>query len=173
MSGVTISRAAAFPNDVRLTRVHSSWIKAVGYQPDEQVLYVMTQETDAALERIYPYYSVDATTYARFMEAPSKGVFYNLHVRGQFKYDGEGRVITFPNQANMHRVASSWIKAVGYNADSRVLYVMTKETDRDLPRLYPYFGVEAETFARFMNARSKGKFYNEHVKGRYAVERII
>ena len=173
MSQALASKTAAFPNDVRLNPVESSWIKAVGYQPEQKVLYVMTKDTGTSLERIYPYFGVDALTQARFLNAPSKGAFYNQHIRGQFKYDGEGRVIDFPNQADLHRVVSRWIKAVGYNKDTRTLYLMTRETESSLPRLYPYFNVDEETFNELLAAESKGSYYNAHIKNHYAVERII
>ena len=173
MSQALASKTAAFPNDVRLNPVESSWIKAVGYQPEQKVLYVMTKDTGTSLERIYPYFGVDALTQARFLNARSKGAFYNQHIRGQFKYDGEGRVIDFPNQADLRRVNSSWIKAVGYNERTQTLYLMTHETEHSFPRLYPYFGVSKAVFDDLLAANSKGAYYNEHIKNHYAVERMI
>ena len=164
---------ARFTNDVRLQKVSSSWIKAVGYNVDHRTLYLMTKEEGERIEQVYPYFGVDAQTYAEFMEAPSKGKFYNAHLRGRFKWSPDWRRVDFPAQTNMHRVRSSWIKAVGYNVDHRTLYLMTQETKNALPRLYPYFDISAEEFARLMNAKSKGEYYNTHIKNRYVVERII
>jgi len=61
---------------------------------------------------------------------------------------------------------SSLIKAMAYDADSRVLSVWFMTT----PDRYDYRGVPAETYASFHSAFSKGQFFNKAIRGRFAYE---
>jgi len=61
---------------------------------------------------------------------------------------------------------SSLIKAMAYDADSRVLSVWFMTT----PDRYDYRGVPAETYASFHSAFSKGQFFNKAICGRFAYE---
>ena len=61
---------------------------------------------------------------------------------------------------------SSLIKAMAYDADSRVLSVWFMTT----PDRYDYRGVPVETYASFRSAFSKGQFFNKAIRGRFAYE---
>lgn len=61
---------------------------------------------------------------------------------------------------------SSLIKAMAYDADSRVLSVWFMTT----PDRYGYSGVPAETYASFRSAFSKGQFFNRVIRGRFPFE---
>ncbi len=58
------------------TRVSSSNIRAIGYDPQNQVL-----ELEFLNGGIYQYLGVPQTVYERLMVAPSKGRFVSAHIR--------------------------------------------------------------------------------------------
>lgn len=55
---------------------------------------------------------------------------------------------------------SSWIKGITY--ENKVLGVATISG-----KIYYYQGVPREVAARFHNAKSYGKFFNQHIAGQY------
>jgi hypothetical protein len=60
--------------------VQSSAIKAVGYDPATQQLYI----TFTSSSHPYTFCVVAPAVFDAFMAAPSKGGFYNAHIRGRF-----------------------------------------------------------------------------------------
>ena len=58
---------------------------------------------------------------------------------------------------------SSLIRAIAYDANSRVLSVWFMTT----PDRYDYRGVPADTYASFRSAFSKGQFFNKAIRGRF------
>lgn len=67
----------------------------------------------------------------------------------------------------MHRVPveSSSIDSVGY--EKNVLEIRFRNGG-----LYQYFDVPEETLVMLMRAESKGRFFNEQIRGRYPGERV-
>jgi hypothetical protein len=63
---------------VEMIRVNSSFIRAIGY--DGSTLYV---EFDTG--ETYPHPGVPYSIYREFMDASSKGTYYNQHIRGKYK----------------------------------------------------------------------------------------
>jgi hypothetical protein len=61
--------------------VDSSNVEAVGYDPEERVLYVRFLSGDT-----YIYSNVDETTYAELLSAPSVGSYLNRAIKGTFDY---------------------------------------------------------------------------------------
>jgi hypothetical protein len=57
-------------------------------------------------------------------------------------------------------VSSSAISAIGYDGD-------TLRVEFRNGRTYDHPGVPEEVFYDFLNSASKGRFYNNHIKGRY------
>lgn len=68
----------------------------------------------------------------------------------------------------MIRVISSNIAAVGYDAQSSVLFVRFHSG----ARVYSYRGVPASVYRAFLAAPSKGRFLAQFVKGRYPYARV-
>lgn len=58
-------------------------------------------------------------------------------------------------------VESSQVSGVGYDEASKTLAVQFKFGAR---AIYHYTGVEPQTYADFMAAKSKGVFFKEHIK---------
>jgi hypothetical protein len=67
----------------------------------------------------------------------------------------------------MPRVSSSAIVRIHYDADGRALDVVFVTG-----RIYRYFDVPAETYQRFVEASSKGKFFNAEIIDRFRFEEI-
>jgi len=61
-------------------------------------------------------------------------------------------------------VESSVIGAVGY---SRVL-----EIQFESGRLYQYYDVPDEVYLGMLNAQSKGKYFNSHIRGQFKYQEI-
>jgi len=65
------------------------------------------------------------------------------------------------------RVDSSSLASVGYDAAARILEVEFRKG-----RIYQYHGVGAKRFAQLMNAESKGRFMNAHIRTAYCFTRV-
>ena len=62
------------------TRVSSSNIRAIGYDPQGKVL-----EVEFVNGGIYQYFGVSQQLYERFMATSSKGKFFSAHILDKFK----------------------------------------------------------------------------------------
>lgn len=62
----------------------------------------------------------------------------------------------------MKPVSSSNIKAIGYNEETKTLFVHFLTGTK-----YRYHDVEKSTWVAFEQAESVGKFHNQYIKGRY------
>ena len=67
----------------------------------------------------------------------------------------------------MPRVESAAIRSIDYEAADRILFVTFADGDR-----YAYFGVPHATFAAFLRADSKGRFFAEHIRDRFGYHLI-
>jgi hypothetical protein len=63
----------------------------------------------------------------------------------------------------MIRVSSSAIEAIGYDAASRRLTIRFVEGHS-----YDFYGVPESVYQELLNAPSKGGYYNDHIRDRYA-----
>jgi lysyl-tRNA synthetase class 2 len=63
----------------------------------------------------------------------------------------------------LKKINSRAILAVGYDANRLFLEVKFKISKR----IYGYLNVPKEVFEDFMNAKSKGSFFNQKIKDRY------
>ena len=68
----------------------------------------------------------------------------------------------------MHMVESSCVEAVGYDPKTMDLYVRFLESGKT----YIYFDVEASVFKDFMQAESKGKYFQKQVREDYAYMKL-
>lgn len=68
----------------------------------------------------------------------------------------------------MFHVTSSSIDAIGYDGKKQELYVRFLESGET----YVYFGVKERAFSAFMQADSKGRYFNAFVKDRYPYQRL-
>ena len=64
-------------------------------------------------------------------------------------------------------VASSAIRAVGYDAKSR-----TMEVEYAADEIYDYFPVPEDLYRELLLSRSKGSFVEQRVKGRFIYRRV-
>ena len=62
------------------TRVSSSNIRSIGYDPEDETL-----EVEFVNGGIYQYFGVPQQLYERFMAASSKGQFFSAHIRDKFR----------------------------------------------------------------------------------------
>ena len=62
----------------------------------------------------------------------------------------------------MHFVDSSNVEAIGYDPDTRELYVQFIKSGN-----YVYVDVEEWVFDEFLQAESKGQYLNQNIKGVY------
>ena len=70
------SGAAANMRDVQ-----SSALRSVGYDGGQQTLVITFQSGGT-----YEYSGVPRSVYEELMRAPSKGTYFNAHVKGQYSY---------------------------------------------------------------------------------------
>ena len=56
--------------------VSSSTVKSIGYDRQTETL-----EIEFGSGRVYQYYGVPADLHERIMQAPSKGQFFNTHIK--------------------------------------------------------------------------------------------
>ena len=68
---------------------------------------------------------------------------------------------------NKHDVASSNVKAVGYDGHTQTL-----EVEFVSGRVYQYYGVPENMHGQFMQAPSKGEFFNAYIKNHYPYSRV-
>jgi hypothetical protein len=58
-------------------------------------------------------------------------------------------------------IKSAFIQAVGYDELNKHLRVMIKNN------FYDHYEVPNEVYQDFINAKSKGSFYNKNIRGKY------
>ncbi len=64
-------------------------------------------------------------------------------------------------------VSSSNIQAIGYDPNSSTL-----EIEFNNETLYQYQGVPQSEFDAFMNADSKGRYFNSNIRDRYPTQKL-
>lgn len=70
--------------------------------------------------------------------------------------------VTMNTGIKMNPVESSNIEGIGYNNKNKHLWVAFKGN-----KVYRYDLVPRKTFEELMNAESKGRYLNSHIKGQY------
>ena len=66
-----------------------------------------------------------------------------------------------------HQVASSNIRAIGYNSATQTL-----EVEFQSGWVYQYYGVSAFLHRQIMQASSKGQFLNQYIKNAFPYSRV-
>ncbi len=61
-------------------RVNSSNVRSIGYEADSGTL-----EVEFNSGGLYQYFSVPETAYAALMNAASKGIYLNNHIKGRYR----------------------------------------------------------------------------------------
>ena len=64
---------------MRRAQVSSSMIASIGYDPRKRIL-----EIKFVHGRIYQYLDVDLSTFKELEGAPSKGTFFNTHIKDEY-----------------------------------------------------------------------------------------
>lgn len=67
-------------------------------------------------------------------------------------------------------VTSSFIHALGYNAETKTATVEFKRNGGY--SIYQYFGVKPVTFSRWLKSNSKGKYFHRNIRNRFGCKRI-
>jgi hypothetical protein len=67
----------------------------------------------------------------------------------------------------MQLVDSSLLEAVAYHKQLRLLELAFRSG-----AVYGYFGVPAHTYDELLRAESKGKYFNSHIRNRFAYAKI-
>ena len=70
---------------MRRTRVSSSVIASIGYSARERSL-----EIEFVSGRIYQYLGVDRRTHDALLAAPSKGTYFNAHIKDKYQFVRSG-----------------------------------------------------------------------------------
>jgi len=63
----------------------------------------------------------------------------------------------------MQNVLSSAIQAIGYDLHNNRLFIQFTHN----PKIYEYYRVPESIYSGFMAARSKGDYYNIHIRDHY------
>lgn len=71
--------AGCLPATVHLIEVHSSAIRAIGYDGRTLAVVFTTSET------VYTHHGVPYAVYLGLLQAPSMGAYYNQHIRGRYQ----------------------------------------------------------------------------------------
>lgn len=74
--------------------------------------------------------------------------------------------VTMNTGIEITSVESSNIEGIGYNVKKHHLWVSFKNN-----KVYRYDKVPRKTFEELMNAESKGRYLNSHIKGQYEATR--
>lgn len=70
--------------------------------------------------------------------------------------------------ANLRPVKSSNIKAIGYNPNTKELFVQMLRNDS----VYKYSNVSLNLFEKFNDAKSKGRFFLQEIKNKFETTKI-
>ena len=76
--------------------------------------------------------------------------------------------VTMNTGIKMNPVESSNIEGIGYDNKNKHLWVAFKGN-----KVYRYDLVPRKTFEELMNAESKGRYLNSHIKGQYEATNIL
>ncbi len=66
---------------MRRSRVESTTVNSVGYDAKAGIL-----ELEFCSGAVYQYLEVPAVAYQEFLGAPSKGKYFNLHIRDRYRF---------------------------------------------------------------------------------------
>ena len=72
---------------VEYVQVSSSNLHSVGYDPENQNLYIVFQNATGGPGRKYAYYHVPPRVYAELMAAESKGRYHAAHIKKVYSYN--------------------------------------------------------------------------------------
>lgn len=72
------------------------------------------------------------------------------------------------DRANMRPVDSSNLKAIGYDPNTRELFVQMVRNDS----VYKYADVSLNLFERFNDAESKGRFFVKEIKDKFKTTKL-
>lgn len=87
----------------------------------------------------------------------------------QRKVIQDGKVIS-AESVILVEIDSSSLAAIGYSTISEKFFVRFKSTPLEV---WAYHQVPFELWVSMQNAESKGKFFYEHIKGKFKAEKII
>lgn len=73
------------------------------------------------------------------------------------------------SMAELTPVSSSQIAKVGYNVETATLTIQFKRKGS----VYEYSEVPEIIYANMLNASSVGKYFHEHVKGKYVYRQLL
>lgn len=80
------SFARKYKKGFKRTKVKSSNIHSVGYEPKTKVLEVRFNRKKGTGQSIYRYAGVESKIYKKLMAAPSHGKFFHKNIRMKYPY---------------------------------------------------------------------------------------
>src|SRR6266478_1348169 len=79
--------ARIYKKGLKRTKVKSSNLHSVGYDPITKVLEVRFKRLAGPKASIYRYAGVESKTYQKLMKAKSHGKFFHKHIRSKYPYE--------------------------------------------------------------------------------------
>jgi hypothetical protein len=131
--------------------VVSSFISTAGYDPERKWLLLSFKNG-----RLYVYAGVPLAVFEAFLKAPSKGRFYNQHVRHHYAVAESGQIEEGPP------LRSTALRAIDYLAEERMLLV-----EFGSGQVYRYRDVPEEVYRALKRSESPGAYFNRFVRDLY------
>ena len=75
------AKAKAKPTAAQMQPVKSSFIAAIGYNPQTRIAAVKFNSG-----KVYTYANVHPNTYTGWLKAPSNGKYFHRNIKGQYAY---------------------------------------------------------------------------------------
>lgn len=139
---------------IKRVPVVSSFISSAGYDVDKKWLVLAFKSG-----MVYVYIGVSHELYTRFMNAESKGRFYNKVIRHHYQIGESGLA------SGREEVRSTAIRAIGYQEAKRRLEVEFGSGD-----VYRYNDVPKTVFQALERAPSPGAYFNRFIRDLYPHE---
>lgn len=79
--------AKMYRKGLKRTKVQSSNIHSVGYEPVHKVLEVRFKRKGKGKQSVYRYAGVESKTYQKMIKANSKGKFFYKNIRMKYPYE--------------------------------------------------------------------------------------
>lgn len=77
-----------------------------------------------------------------------------------------------PIEGGRTPVESSTVVSIGYDEERKILEVELPRTETEKRRIYQYFDVPKKVHRQLMDAESKGRYFDKHVRYRYKYREV-
>ncbi len=79
--------AHLYKKGLKRTKVESSNLHSIGYEPVTKVLEVRFKRKKGTGTSVYRYAGVESKTFKKLMKAKSHGRFFHKHIRSRYDYE--------------------------------------------------------------------------------------